>query len=108
MAMNIIPLGGLDIANQASSVPGVSRGSQIQSGLHDGVPFNTMFRNALAHVQETQDVVRQDAIDLALGQVDDIAAVNINAARATLAFDLLVQMRNRVLEAYQEMMRMTV
>ena len=110
MSMNIIPLSAPTptIGTQSSSVPGASRASQIQGGLHDGVPFNSLLRNALANVQETQEVVRQDAIDLALGQVDDIAAVNINAARASLAFDLLVQLRNRVLEAYQEMMRMSV
>ena len=106
MSMSIIPVGG-NLPSQGSSIPSIGA-SPAASGLHDGVPFNSLFRDALRNVQETQEVVRQDSINLALGQVDDIAAVNINAARASLAFDLLVQMRNRVLESYQEMMRMTV
>lgn len=107
--MNIIPLGSA-FPQQVSSVPGIG-GAQPggnASGLHDGVPFATLFRSAIANAEATAAVSRADSIALALGEIDDIGAMNVNSARASLAFELLVQLRNRVLEAYQEMMRMTV
>jgi len=110
MAMSIIPV-GVHFANQASSAPQIARPPEpagTASGIHDGAPFASLFQNALSHVNETSAISRQDSIALALGEIDDIAAMNVNSARAGLAFDLLVQLRNRVLEAYQEMMRMTV
>lgn len=103
--MNIVPLSS-SLPTQVSSMP--ANAGLIGRGVHEGVPFSNMFRDALASVNETHEVSRQDTMNLAMGEIDDIAAMNVNAARANLAFDLLVQMRNRVLEAYQEMMRMSV
>jgi flagellar hook-basal body complex protein FliE len=40
--------------------------------------------------------------------MDDVATMMINSERATTAFQLMVQMRNNVLEGYQEIMRMNV
>lgn len=46
--------------------------------------------------------------ELALGNVDNLHQLIMNAERTRLQFDLLMSVRNRVLEAYQEIMRMQV
>lgn len=46
--------------------------------------------------------------DLALGNVDNLHQLVMNAERTRLQFDLLMSVRNRVLEAYQEILRMQV
>jgi flagellar hook-basal body complex protein FliE len=48
------------------------------------------------------------ATELALGQTDNLHQVLIGAERTRLQFELAMSMRNRVLEAYQEIMRMQV
>ena len=48
------------------------------------------------------------ATELALGQTDNLHQVMIGAERTRLQFELAMSMRNRVLEAYQEIMRMQV
>lgn len=48
------------------------------------------------------------ATELALGQTDNLHQVLIGAEQTRLQFDLVMSMRNRVLEAYQEIMRMQV
>ena len=54
-------------------------------------------------------VAGQGAIqDLALGNVDNLHQLVMNAERTRLQFDLLMSVRNRVLEAYQEILRMQV
>ncbi|UOF89353.1 flagellar hook-basal body complex protein FliE [Fodinisporobacter ferrooxydans] len=46
--------------------------------------------------------------ELAAGQVKDIHTVMIAAQKATLQLQLAVQVRNKAIEAYQEIMRMQV
>ena len=48
------------------------------------------------------------ATELALGQTDNLHQVLIGGERTRLQFELAMSMRNRVLEAYQEIMRMQV
>ena len=48
------------------------------------------------------------ATELALGQADNLHQVLIGAEQTRLQFELAMSMRNRVLEAYQEIMRMQV
>jgi flagellar hook-basal body complex protein FliE len=57
-----------------------------------------------------QDLLRADAETraLAAGQVDNLHQVMIHLEETRLEFQLLVQVRNRVLEAYQEVMRTQV
>lgn len=46
--------------------------------------------------------------DLASGQTGNIHHVMLNLEEARLSFQLLLQVRNKVLESYQELMRMQV
>lgn len=48
------------------------------------------------------------ATELALGQADNLHQVLIGGEQTRLQFELAMSMRNRVLEAYQEIMRMQV
>ena len=45
---------------------------------------------------------------LATGQIDDAHTVPIAAAEAQLSVDLLVQLRNKAVEAYNELMRISL
>ena len=45
---------------------------------------------------------------LALGEADNLPQVMISLARAKTSFELTVQVRNRILEGIQEVMRMSV
>ena len=49
-----------------------------------------------------------DMQKLAVGEAQNLHEVMINLEEARLSFQLLVQVRNRLLEAYQEVMRMQV
>lgn len=45
---------------------------------------------------------------LAAGQVDDISQVIVAAEKADIALQLTLAVRNKAVEAYQEIMRMQV
>lgn len=61
-----------------------------------------------AQVNASLAVAENDVRRLATGQVQNLHEVMIHLEEAKLSFQLLAQVRNRVLEAYQEVMRMQV
>jgi len=70
--------------------------------------FGQFLSEALANVEAAQQEAATAAQRLATGEIQDVAEVTIASEKATLALQLTVQVRNKVLEAYQEMMRMPV
>lgn len=70
--------------------------------------FGQFLSEALGKVEEAQQDAANAAQRLAAGEVRDISGVTIASEKASLALQLTVQVRNKVLEAYQEIMRMPV
>lgn len=70
--------------------------------------FADVFRKAIDDVITTEDEYQKQKYLLATGQTDDPHAEPIAAAKAQLAVDLLVQLRNKALDAYSEIMRINL
>lgn len=68
--------------------------------------FGQLLQSALAQVEATQVQAASQATQLAAGQTDDLARVMIASEKATLTLQLALTVRNKMLEAYQEIMRM--
>jgi len=68
--------------------------------------FGQMLRDALKQVNDLQAEADNLAQKLATGEISDVHTVMIASEKATLALELTVQIRNKVIEAYQEIMRM--
>jgi len=72
---------------------------------------NGAFESMLSSLQNlnTQMIDNEKSVaQLALGQTDNLHQVMIASERTRLDFQLLLAVRNKVLEAYQELMRMQV
>ncbi len=63
---------------------------------------------ALAQVNELQLRADDLAKQLALGEIQDVHQVTVAMAQAQLSLQLAVQVRNKMVEAYQEIARMQV
>lgn len=70
--------------------------------------FGQLLTDALDNVNDLQKKADQASTDLATGRIDDISQVVIAAEKAAIALQLTIQVRNKMLESYQEMMRMQV
>lgn len=70
--------------------------------------FGEIFKQALQEVNKAQQVSDKMTTGLATGQVENIHEVMIAAEKASLSLELTMQVRNKVVEAYQEVMRMQV
>lgn len=64
--------------------------------------------DSLAQIDAGMKSNARATTELALGQSENLHQVMIGAERTRLQFELAMSMRNRVLEAYQEIMRMQV
>jgi flagellar hook-basal body complex protein FliE len=71
-----------------------------------GPSFTDYLSKALEQVNAQQVQAEQMTEALATGQAPDLHSVMIAAEKATISFQLAVQVRNKALEAYQEIMRM--
>lgn len=74
----------------------------------NGQSFGSYLAQAIDRVAEAQRAADQAALGLVTGQATDLAQVTIASEKATLALQLLVQVRNKGIEAYQEIMRMPI
>jgi flagellar hook-basal body complex protein FliE len=70
--------------------------------------FNSHLKNALGEVNDLQQKADQ-AIQQLVGEgKGDLQETMIALEKADVSFRLMMQIRNKVLEAYQEIMRMQV
>lgn len=73
-----------------------------------GSDFAQAFGDALHQLQQLQARADELTVQLAQNQPVDLHQVVIAGEEASLAFQLAIQVRNKVVEAYQEIMRMQV
>ena len=67
-----------------------------------------MLQSALGQVSGLQDHAGQMATAFAQGKTGDIHSVMIASEQATMALQLTTQIRNKAVDAYQEVMRMSM
>ena len=79
------------------------------NGNGDGkVDFGTMLKNELNKVNELQIKADEASRQLVTGEADNIHSVLLAAEEARLALEMTVQVRNKLVESYQEINRMQI
>jgi flagellar hook-basal body complex protein FliE len=98
---------------EAIAAIGAAGATEAASALPQAQPvqpagFGNWFTQELAAVNDKLVQADQDVAALASGNVQSLHEVMIHMEEAKLSFQLLAQVRNRLLDAYQEVMRMQV
>lgn len=70
--------------------------------------FGEYLGESLSKVSALHNESKRLTAALAAGEVDDISQVVVAGEKADIALQLTLQVRNKIVEAYQEMMRMQV
>lgn len=70
--------------------------------------FADMLTNAINGVDETMKTSEQSMQDFVAGKTDNVHDVMINMQRAQLSFQMMVEVRNKVIDTYQEISRMQI
>lgn len=111
--MNIIPISSVSPVSGIKPFtpvlgPQGTAGTAAGAGTNAVTGFSDMFNEALDNINKLNEIKTQDAYDLAVGDADNLAQIGVNAQKYEVAVQLMVQMRNKILDSYQEIMRMNV
>lgn len=74
----------------------------------EGPGFKDVLMNQLEQVNRLQADAAKAIEDLNAGRRDDLAAVNMAKLKADTAFQMLLQVRNKMMEAYDEVKQIRV
>lgn len=77
-------------------------------GLEKDKEFSTFLKDAVDGLNKTQQEAEVLTTALVTGQIEDFHTPVIAMEKASLSLGLAVTVRNKVLEAYQEIMRMQI
>ena len=70
--------------------------------------FADILTESLKSAAELDATDKASAIELLIGQSDDLSGLMLDAQKAELSLNLALQIRNKVIDAYNEIMRMQV
>lgn len=90
-----------------NSIADLNQSSKV-TGSANALPFQDLFQDAINNVKTTDSNLNEELYKLTTGQSDDLHNLTIASQKATLSVQLLVQLRNKALDAYNEVMRISV
>lgn len=101
-----IPVVGSGLIGQSAALQKYAA-TQAQSA-NGQVPFADLVKGMVEQTGSQQEVVQENLKEMISGEPTSIHDIVLNASRADLAFRLVMEVRNRLISSYQEIMRMQV
>ncbi|MBC3900840.1 flagellar hook-basal body complex protein FliE [Acetobacterium malicum] len=102
--MFIVPMNSIIGTTGISSVAGNAANAATAAETGIAGDFKNVLQDVINNVEETEAATKVDAYNLSIGNMDDMHTMMINTAKADVALQTMVQLRNKVLEAYQTVM----
>lgn len=99
--MDLKPI-GTPLPAPSGAAPGAAGGGAAPTG------FGRVLRDSLAHVNKLQHEADAAIESLATGGKASLHDTMLAVQQADLTFRLMMQVRNKIVEAYQEVLRMSV
>lgn len=108
------PLGGIGagIGNGISMPLELIKGAKGATGADQaaeetkGADFAAVLKDKLTSLNASQVDAGKASEDMATGRVDDVAQTMLRIEQANVSLQMATQVRNKVIESYQEIMRM--
>ena len=107
---------GLTSSNPAQANPSLSNNATSNAGVNmiagsqkvDAPGFRDMFEGLIKGVHQKQLDAAGKKRDILLGKSDNIHEAMVSAQEAGVAFNLMIQVRNKLVDSYKELLRMRV
>lgn len=93
---------------QISAISQIRGTEPVEKARGEQSLFGAVFQSAIDNVKQTDMEVREAQYLLSTGQLDNPAALTIAAEKESIALDLLIQLRNKALDAYSELTRISL
>lgn len=96
------------ISNAGSLQQTQQQGAARRGEAQGGPSFRDVLMKNIEQVSKLQQEAEMAVEDLAAGRRDDYQGVMIAKAKADMAFKMLLQVRNKMVDAYEEIKQMRV
>lgn len=108
------PIGGigagvslpLELLNGTAGTAGATKPAEGTEGASGASSFASVLKDKLTSLNAEQAGSAKASQDMATGRVDDIAQTMLRIEQASVSLQMATQVRNKVIESYQEIMRM--
>ncbi len=90
------------------SIPPIAAPAAPSPASSVGAEFGLVFHDAVAQVESFGRNAQASIQSFLAGEGEELHQVAIKTQEAELSFDLFLQMRNKVVSAYEEVMKMQV
>lgn len=98
------------MADQVNNISSISSIGNSQPGKKfvnsDMACFKNILENSINEVNKYQKEASDAVTDLTTGKTDDLSKVMIAVKKSDVAFTALMETRNKLVDAYNEIMRM--
>jgi flagellar hook-basal body complex protein FliE len=88
-------------------LPEITR-TRTSTKTEEGGSFGDMLKSAISTANELQKQSDVEIQKLMTGETQDLHTTMIAVQKADLSFQMMMQVRNKIVQAYQEIMRMQV
>ncbi len=102
----LAPISPIQIASPSTAI--TAPAVQPAAAADAGSIFQSAFRSAVNTVEQMKTQADQSVQSFLSGENEDVHTAVLAVQRADLSFSLFQQVRNRVVAAYQEVMKMQV
>ena len=92
--------------NTVNRAPQIDKSSSVDRVTAPG--FSDMFEKFVRGVDHKKKISAKETQDLILGRSDNIHEAVVKSEEAKLAFNLMIEVRNKLVDSYKELMRMQV
>jgi len=108
MANSVHMTDPLGLISGSSGIGNELKLRQAQQPGRSDVDFRKMLEQEIAEVNKLQKDAKEAVEDLAAGRRDDVEGVIIATQKADTAFRMLLQVRNKVMDAMEEIKQIRV
>lgn len=97
----------ISIQNISKAYPGLLNGNK-RPQRPEGKSFNEIIKSSIADVDKLQKDSDNAVRNLATGEEKDIHKTMITMEKAEISFQLMMSVRNKIITAYETIMRMQI
>lgn len=90
------------------SIEALSRLQTVSGASSPEIPFSSLFQDAVSNAQQMNDNLNSETYKLTTGKSDNLHDALIASQKASLSLDMAVELRNKLLDAYKEIMSINV
>ncbi|WP_109357472.1 flagellar hook-basal body complex protein FliE [Sphingorhabdus sp. EL138] len=96
-----------DIASKTNNLASPGQIKQTEQ-ISDPKGFAAQLTDAIQEVNKLQATAKADTAAYQMGETNDVAAVMLSKHKASIGFESTLQVRNKLLSAYKDIMNMSV